>query len=452
MTKEIKNDCLWINVSQLEIEMKQLEDEGRDTSRLADKLQKFISLGNDELWKPERRQQTERLLEEAQQLPMRRDYRYNEPSDLESIKKLRLRGPRKYKKPLPDKILGDRVTGAWLGRCIGCLLGKPIEGIRSPELWDFLKLSKQYPLQHYIKFGVRGKAKEKYPHLEQRKWIDKIDHMPIDDDTNYTTTGVLIVKKYGGDFTPADVGQFWLENIPLMATCTAERIAYRNMAHHIQPPESAVVYNAFREMIGAQIRADGFGYVNMGNPQRAAEFAWRDASISHIKNGIYGEMFMAAMIAAAPYCDSIEELVKVGLSEIPKTSRLAEDIQMVLGWHKSGFTYDAAVVKVQERWDERHVYNWLHTNSNAAICTVGLLWGDGDFGKSICRAVQLCFDTDCNGATVGSIMGMMLGTEGIGPEWSGRVNNTLKTSLMGYDTVKITEIAEETFGLYKAIG
>ena len=191
--------------------------------------------------------------------------------------------------------------------------------------------------------------------------------------------------------------------------------------------------------------------MNAGNPQRAAEFAWRDACISHVKNGIYGEMLMAAMIAAAPYATDVLDLLKVGLSEIPRTSRLHADVSEAIGWYQQGLSYDAAVARIHQRWDENIGHHWVHTNSNAVICTVGLLWGEGDFGTAICRAVQPCFDTDCNGATVGSIMGMMLGTAGIGSEWTDKVNNTLKTSLIGYDTVKISDVAEETFKLMKEI-
>jgi len=452
MATEVKEAWLWISKGDLETEMRQLEDEGKDFSALKGTFRRFIALGDEQLFLPASQAKAGALLDDAQTLKTRKGCPFDEPSDLAGIRKLRARGPRRFKKPLPDKALLDRITGAWLGRCVGCLLGKPIEGVRTPDLWDFLKLSGQWPLAHYIRFGVRGKAKEKYPALASRgPWYDQLDHMPIDDDTNYTTTGYLIVKRHGAGFTPADVAQFWMSNIPLLHTCTAERVAYRNLALQIQPPASARYRNPYREWIGAQIRADAFGYLNVGHPERAAEFAWRDASISHIKNGIYGEMFVAAMLAAAPYCDEMCDLIQIGLSEIPKTSRLYADIQEVLGWYRQGFGYDDAVAMIHDKWDQCVGHDWCHTKSNAAIVTAGLLWGEEDFGQSICRAVVPCFDTDCNGATVGSILGMRLGAKALPAKWTAKVNNTLKTSLMGHDTVRITDIAEQTFRLFKEI-
>jgi len=451
MLKELRNVWLWISSGDLRTELRQLEDEGRDASRLKAKLERLAALGDEQLFLPENQAKAAALLDAAQKLPMRKGYEFNEPSDLAGIRKLRPRGPRRFTKKLSDKALLDRVTGAWLGRCVGCLLGKASEGVRTADFWPFLKLTGQFPISGYIRFGATGKAKKQFPQFARRAWCDDIQFMPIDDDTNYTTTGYLIVKQCGADFTPADVAQFWMGNLPLLATCTAERVAYRNFALQIQPPASGSFRNPFREWIGAQIRADAFGYVNVGDPERAADFAWRDACISHIKNGIYGEMLMAAMIAAAPYSDDPAALIQVGLSEIPKTSRLHRDIAEVCDWYRQGLSYDDAVAMIHDRWDEKVGHDWCHTNSNAAICVAALLWGNGDFGTSICRAVQPCLDTDCNGATVGSILGMMLGAKALPAKWTGKLHNTLKTSLKGHETVEITAIARETFELCKKI-
>ena len=450
MADIVKNVWLWISPADLKTELRQLGEEGRNTGLIERRIEKLVEREPDELFLPENQVEAARILDFGQQLPMVEGYPYQEPSDLASIKGLRGRGPRRYRKPLGDRTLADRIHGAWIGRCAGCLLGKPFEGKRTPDIWGFLKDTRQYPLRKYARFGVKGDAAAKYPSMAKAAWFDKIkDHMPVDDDTNYTTTGFLIVRQYGKDFTPADVAQFWLGNIPLLATCTAERIAYRNLALHIQPPASATWRNPYREWIGAQIRADAFGYLAVGDPQTAAAWAWRDACISHVKNGIYGEMFAAAAIAAAPYAETIADVIRAGLSEIPQTSRLFARVSEVFDWQSAGLTYDDAVAKVHEAWDEFEGHDWCHTISNAVLCAVALLWGEEDFGRSIGMAVQCGFDTDCNGATVGSILGMRLGTKGIGPEWTGRLNDTLRTSLQGYDTVQISEIARQTWKLHK---
>lgn len=446
----MKNPWLWLDNHDLETELQQLQEEGKDIpTSLRRRFRRMIRMDADDLATPGRQGKARDLLHEGELLPLRADYEFVEPSDLSGIRTLRPRGPRSFKNVPPLAELQDRLTGAWLGRCIGCLLGKAAEGVKADRFWPFLKATKQWPVRDYIRFGRRGKVAEEFPDLVARDWCDRVHYMPVDDDTNYTLTGHLIVQKHGADFTPRDVGQFWLANIPLLSTCTAERVAYRNLANTLLPPRSAIEGNPYREWIGAQIRADAFGYVNMGNPQRAAEWAFRDASISHVKNGIYGEMLMAALIAAAPCQDEPRKLLAVGLSEIPESSRLHADIMEVAAWYDEGLTHDQAVERIHERWDDRNAHHWCHTNSNAMICAAALLWGEGEFGPSVGMAVQAAFDTDCNGATVGSIVGMMRGASGIPARWTDRLNNTLRTSLRGYDEVRITDLAAETFQLYR---
>ena len=447
----MKEAWLWLNAGDLRTELMQLEDEGRDTSPLEQAFERLIALGDEELSTVANQEKAGALLDSAQRLETRRAYPFNEPSGLAEIRKLRPPGPHGTRTQLSATELQDRFLGAWLGRCAGCLLGKPVEGRRTEELWGFLKMTGQWPLKDYIRFGVAGQAAETYPGLAAMKTYDVIDHMPVDDDMDYTLAGLLIVKERGAAFTPVDVARFWMRNIPLLRTYTAERVAYRNLAIGIQPPASASFRNPYREWIGARIRADAFGYVSAGDPERAAEWAWRDACISHVKNGIYGEMLIAAMIAAAPFCGDRSTLLRAGLAEIPQTSRLYADTAEVMGWHADGLEYDEAVARLHQKWDEHCWHHWTHTNSNTMICAAALLWGEGDFGKSICRAVQPGFDTDCNGATVGSIVGMMLGARNIPSSWTRRLNNTFETSLTGHKTVDIESVARETFELYKTL-
>ena len=373
----------------------------------------------------------------------REGYKYNEPSDLDSIKELRAH----YSYNSSGiKNTEQKIKGAWLGRVCGCMLGKPVECIRTDELISFLKETDNYPMHRYIyKSDLTNQIIEKYKWpFATKKYADEIDGMPIDDDTNYTVLAQELIEKYGKDFTPYDVSRVWLDYQPKRFYCTAERVAFRNFVKGYVPPQSAIYKNPFREWIGAQIRADYFGYINPGNPELAAEMAWRDASISHTKNGIYGEMFVSAMLAVAAVTDNIEDIIKGGLAQIPYTSRLYEAVTEVLNGFKKGVSQKEAFENIHQKFDECTEHGWCHTISNAMIVTTALLYGNGDYGKSICMAVETGFDTDCNGATVGSIIGMAKGIDNIPEAWIKPINDTLYTSILGFGTVKISDRVQLT--------
>jgi hypothetical protein len=438
---------LYTSLADLDTERQQLLDEGKDISAVEDEFAALSRLDLDHDLTLQARAQA--LLDSTASLPLVPGYAYVETSDLPSIRRLRPSGPRRLPVTLDEATLFDHVLAAWLGRCAGCLLGKPVEGWRSSTMWLYLKDLGRYPLSDYFRSDVPDAIYQKYPSVSrERSYVDRVQHMPEDDDTNYTVAGLAMMKKYGSAFRPEDVAMFWMENLPILHTFTAERVAYRNLVNLIAPPISATFRNPFREWIGAQIRADFFGYAALGSPELAAEYAWRDASISHVKNGIYGEMWVAAMLAAAPFVSDVRALIEIGLSEIPQNCRLAADIKHVIAWRDEGIDVEEAIHRIHARWDEDNPHHWCHTNSNAQIVALGLLWGEDDYEKAICRAVQACFDTDCNGATVGSIFGMMHGTQALPQKWVASLNDGLATGISGYHFVRISEIAREGFKLY----
>ena len=365
-------------------------------------------------------------------------YPYMEPSDLETIRNLRT--PYSYKKNNTIK-LENKIHGAWMGRVCGCLLGKTIEGIRTDELIPFLKETGNYPMHRYILHSDLDKVNlNKYKFgFNSRCYADTANGMPVDDDTNYTVLYQEVIEKYGRDFTPFDISRAWLAYQPKDAYCTAERVAFCNFVKGFEPPESAIYKNPYREWIGAQIRADYFGYINPGNPVLAAEMAWRDASISHIKNGIYGEMFVAAMLAVAAETNNIKDIILGGLAEIPHTSRLYKEIISVLDGFEDGISQSECFKAIHKKFDEHIAHDWCHTISNAMIVAASLLYGQGDYGESICIAVEAGFDTDCNGATVGSVLGMANGIDSIPDYWTKPINDILHTSIFGVNTVKISD-------------
>ena len=139
-------------------------------------------------------------------------------------------------------------------------------------------------------------------------------------------------------------------------------------------------------------------------------------------------MFVAAMIAAAAAEEDMKEIIRAGLSQIPVNSRLHKETEALLCDYENGMTQEECFSKIRRKYDEFDKHDWCHTLSNALIVTASLLYGKDDYGKSICMAVQAGFDTDCNGATVGSVLGMKNGIDSIDAYWMRPLNGELTTS------------------------
>lgn len=403
-----------VYASQLMIEYEQSMDEGLDIEAYKEVFEAVSKMPLDS----KKDQMADVLFQIVQSAKVREGYPYKEPSELEEIRALCKAHAFVEKKPDRQE-LAEKIYGAWMGRVCGCLLGKPVEGIHIGELHSLLKSSDNFPMYRYITSqDVTREMYENYVFdLKDKCFADTVDGMPVDDDTNYVVLSQKLIEDYGRDFTSADVVKVWLAYQPKDAYCTAERVAFCNFVKGYQPPASAVYKNPYREWIGAQIRGDYFGYINPGNPKEAARMAYRDAAISHRKNGIYGEMFVSAMIACAAVTDSIDDIIKGGLAQIPHTSRLYEAVTEVLSSYYAGMSREDCFAQIHKKYDEHTGHGWCHTISNAMIVTAALLYGEGDFGASICMAVETGFDTDCNGATVGSVLGMRNGIDGIGRMW-----------------------------------
>lgn len=434
-------DSLNAYPSELMKEFVQSTEEGLDIEKYRGLFEAVSALKNGEY----KTRMSDVLFDMVMNAPIRKDYKYNEPSTLKEIRALRKE--HEFEAIMPDEeTLRKKILGAWTGRACGCLLGKPVECIRSDELIPLLKETGNYPMHRYIlSSDITDEICSKYTFwLKDKCYADTVDGMPVDDDTNYTVLAQLIVEEFGRDFDSEDVAFAWMKYQPVFSYFTAERTAFVNFINCIMPPASAMYKNVAREWIGAQIRGDYYGYINAGNPEAAAEMAFRDASISHVKNGIYGEMFVSAMIACAAVTDSIEDIILGGLAQIPETSRLFEAVMKILDGYKNGVAVEECFELIHSGYDEHTDHGWCHTISNAMIVTAALLYGEGDFGKSICTAVGMAFDTDCNGATVGSILGMRNGIDGIDEYWKKPLNGKIHTSINGVGTVSIEKAAEKT--------
>lgn len=394
-----------------------------------------------------------------------KSFRYIQPNDLASIRAQRPEGPRQLPLELNEARLLDRLHGAWTGRSAGCALGKPVEGIgingcenesgRS-AIKRYLKARQQWPLDNYFSETEVSECEIKIACPQSCR--ENISHMEPDDDIHYSLLGLKVLEEKGRDFQWQDVADMWNQSLPYSYICTAEAQAILNYnigvprirmrSQYVTPEFTRHHNNPYREWIGAQIRADGWAYCCAGNPELAAEFAWRDAHWTHTANGIYGEMFFAAMIAAAFVVSDPQHLVEIALSEIPEHCKLAEAIRQALVWIDECDDFEAFMEQVEHDYSSM---SHIHTVNNALIVIMALFYGEMNPDRSLAIAVMAGLDTDCNGATVGSIVGAINGHKQFGGVLKAPLNDTIKPMVFGFENITMTELAQRTLAVHKTI-
>lgn len=432
----------WLEKSdRIKHELQQREEEGNNILELRTEWERIEKLGLNET---ELNSNAEYFYKKLGETPYRIQNEQQEPALWDDIE--RLCNIKANKIPsFSTTFVKNRILGGWLGRSAGCLLGKPIEKIPRSGVIELLSSNGTWPISDYITERKISKTLlQKYPwnrHSGKESLKENIECMTEDDDMNYPMVNLEAYERYGENLTTENILETWLEIMPVLSTFTAERIAYVNALNGIRPPETAVTGNPYREWIGAQIRADVWGWTSPAQPGRAAEFAWRDARLSHVRNGMYGEIFFSAAIAASFKHSEVKSVIDEALNFVPPRSRFAEAIRFVLSLPIHRQSWDDTVEILYKKFG---TYHWVHTINNAALIVAALLSSQGDFEQAICNVVMGGWDTDSNGATVGSIMGTMIGAKKLPSKWISPLNNRIRSSLKGFDNSLLSDLANRT--------
>ncbi|WP_062214000.1 ADP-ribosylglycohydrolase family protein [Streptomyces sp. NBRC 109706] len=368
-----------------------------------------------------------------------------EPTELAAIRAACPDWPARPVLSAPAEV--PRLAAAWLGRAAGCVLGKPVEKLPLTGIRALARATGNWPLNDW--FTARGVPPElaaAYPWNRRSaptSLAETIDGAPEDDDLNYPLLGLLLLRRHGDGFDTAEVAGLWLDELPAGRTFTAERVAYRNLLTGVEPPATATFRNPFREWIGAQIRADVFGWTHPGDPATAAELAHRDAVLTHTANGVYGAMFVAAVVSeAVGGASDVHGCLAAGLNVVPPGSRYAAAVALGIETARAHADFDTVVDLLHARFADHH---WVHVLPNAALLAAALTHADGDFTASICRAVAGGLDTDSNGATAGSIAGALAGApEALPSRWTAPLRNRLASSITGFDGIGFDALAALT--------
>jgi ADP-ribosylglycohydrolase len=432
----------WINLPDLiKYELKQRGEEGSDVSALLKEWGEIEQCSTDE---KDLGKKAADFFARLNNLPEDIKNIKNEPgiwADIEKLCGIKT-------DPVPEfsaELVNDRILGGWLGRSAGCLLGKPVEKTPRAGIKELLTSNNTWPLSDYVSgIGIPEELLKKYPwnrHDGRESLKENIRYMNEDDDMNYPMINLDAYERYGEAFTPQNILQNWHEFLPVLSTFTAERVAYFNGLKGINPPGTATEGNPYREWIGAQIRADLWGWVSPGQPLRAAELAWRDASLSHVRNGIYGEIYIAAIIALSFRLNNITDIIKNAIEYIPPESRLAEALRFVIALPLETQPWEETLDIL---YDKFGAYHWVHTINNAALVTASLIASGGSYEKAVCNVVMGGWDTDSNGATVGSVMGTLIGAEKLPEKWIAPLKDTIRSGIKGFDNSRLSMLAERT--------
>ena len=381
-------------------------------------------------------------------LPLQAEWAYHEPNDWSSI--AAACDPARAKDPLSgvDPVeASDKAKTAFLSSVCGCILGKPLE-IQSnlDEIRKAATAADVWPLNDYVPVSLLDGMNRRHVSWPETT-RNNITHVVPDDDINYTLMGMLLLDAHGAEFTHNDMANAWMRNLPLGSCFGPERRVLlkavlstlgKNIGAIQETEDWVKLWNPGEEKCGALIRADAYGYACPGHPALAAELAFRDASFTHQRTGIYGTMFVAAAIACAFVESDRRRIFELALHYVPQQSRFAEVIRysMEQVWQASDWLDGYARIHGKYR-------QYGHCR---IVQEIGLLMNAVRFAKDVGDGISMQVmqgeDTDSFGATCGSILGAYFGPDGLEERWLKPFNNTIHTTPASLHQQDLDALAE----------
>src|SRR5215216_522650 len=335
----------------------------------------------------------------------------------------------------------ERVYAGVLGKLVGVYLGRPIEG------WTYDRISETYgEVDHYLpgRFGA--------------------PLVVTDDDITGTFTLLCALEDhdFDPDLTPQQIAEAWLNYTIERRTIfwwggfgnSTEHTAYLRLKQGTPAPESGSIGlngKIVAEQIGSQIFIDGWAMICPGDPERAADFARRAASVSHDGEAIYGAQVIAAMEAQAFVESDIQKLIDTGLGVIPRDSIIARLIHDVREWHAAEPDWRKTRERIAANYGYDRYGGNCHMVPNHALIIHSLLHGNDDLRRSLMIVNTCGWDTDCNSGNVGCLLGIKNGLRAFDGDhdWRGPIADRLYLSTADGGRA-ITDAAAEALHIVNA--
>ena len=409
-------------------------------------------------------------------LPMRKDWQYTEPNEIDAI--WAESDPTRPLGKMAEVDLDDsskRVEQAFLGSVAGCMLGKPIEvRMTGDEIKIALKKINDWPLTEYISENIKSVIPTVHRSFDETV-REKIKFVAPDDDINYTIMGMLILEEFGPGFTHKDVRELWVKHLPLDTTFGPERtmliksglesLGRMNLASFEETGGVASSEGGYRpaffrgenpvniflnpgdELCGAVIRADAYGYACPGYPEKAAELAWKDASFTHNRTGIYGTMFVAAAIAMAQISKDRMSIFDTALKFVPMKSRFYERVKKCFELVSDSKSWEEGYAKINDLYGD---YGHCRVYQDIGMLINTMKFAN-DVGDGICIQVSQGADTDSFGASAGSILGAYFGPGSLDQKWTLPFNDDIHTGMAWFFERSLSDLASRMGELPKRI-
>lgn len=326
----------------------------------------------------------------------------------------------------------DKVLGCYYGKTIGGTLGAPFECYRGVYDVDFYVQDTSKPIPN--------------------------------DDVDLQLVWLRAVELEGRKIDAHILGEYWLTYIS--ASLCEYGSGKNNMKMGIHPPLSGHMNNLNRNSNGAWIRSEIWASLCPANPYLAAKYAYEDSCVDHSGEGIYAAVFCAAVQSAAFVEANTDKLIEIGLSYIPEDCGVARAIRCVIESYRAGDDFRTARKKLFRAeagsfgmiggyWTGTDYEKTLPPSdkypaqepesdvpvgpqgydapSNIGIVIIGWLYGEGDFGKSICIATNCGEDTDCTAGTLGALLGIISGRSGLPAKWVDNCSDQIATWCLRID-------------------
>lgn len=323
---------------------------------------------------------------------------------------------------IPLSVLRDKIEGGWAGQMIGVSFGAPTEF-------------------RYREQIIEGPLPEWKP--------EKVSNSINQDDLYVDMTFAKVLDDKGIDASTDDFGAMFRE--AKYALWHANLAARRALKRGIPATMSGTPkYNAHANDIDFQIEADFIGLMAPGLPLAATGIAWRAGRVMNHGDGIYGGIFVSCMYSAAFFETDPRKVVEAGLACLPAKSPYAMTIRDVLQWSGENSDWKATWKLIEAKWNRREPcpdgalkpFN-IDAKLNGAYIALGLLYGEGDFSRTLDVSTRAGQDSDCNPSNACGILGVMMGYKRIPDEWKGGIPAIADTKFR-YTDFTFREIVEST--------